>query len=94
MLFVAIIVILLVVIALRKPTFRYERSITINAPAAAAFCPRERFSQVGSVVAMGKVDPNTKRTITGAQSGVGAKYTWEGNKNIGSGHMEILEQTQ
>ncbi len=88
---VAIIVILLVVIALRKPTFRYERSITINAPAAAAFALVNDFHKWEAWSPWEKVDPNTKRTITGAQSGVGAKYAWEGNKNVGSGHMEILE---
>jgi len=40
-----------------------------------------------------KKDPNLKRTFSGSASGVGAVYGWEGNKNVGSGRMEILEAT-
>ena len=32
-----------------------------------------------------------KRTFSGAASGKGAVYAWEGNKNVGSGRMEILD---
>ena len=32
-----------------------------------------------------------KRSYSGAESGKGAVYGWEGNKNVGSGRMEILE---
>ncbi|HNA99586.1 MAG TPA: SRPBCC family protein, partial [Marmoricola sp.] len=33
-------------------------------------------------------DPELKRTFSGAESGLGAKYAWEGNKQVGSGTME------
>ena len=36
-------------------------------------------------------DPALKRTYGGADSGKGAVYAWDGNKNVGSGRMEILE---
>ena len=32
-----------------------------------------------------------KRTYSGAESGKGAVYAWDGNKNVGSGRMEILD---
>ena len=32
-----------------------------------------------------------KRTYSGAASGKGAVYAWEGNRNVGSGRMEITE---
>ena len=32
-----------------------------------------------------------KRSYSGAASGKGAVYGWDGNKNVGSGRMEILE---
>ena len=32
-----------------------------------------------------------QRTYEGADSGKGAVYAWDGNKNVGSGRMEILE---
>ena len=34
-----------------------------------------------------------KRTYGGSERGKGAVYAWEGNKNAGSGRMEILEAT-
>jgi hypothetical protein len=34
-----------------------------------------------------------KRSYSGAASGRGAVYGWEGNKNVGSGRMEILESS-
>lgn len=35
------------------------------------------------------VDPAMDRTYTGADSGVGAHYAWEGNKKAGKGWMRI-----
>jgi hypothetical protein len=32
-----------------------------------------------------------KRTFSGAPSGTGAVYAWDGNRNVGSGRMEILD---
>jgi hypothetical protein len=32
-----------------------------------------------------------KRSFGGAASGRGAVYAWEGNKNVGSGRMEIMD---
>ena len=32
-----------------------------------------------------------KRSYSGTASGKGAVYAWEGNKNVGSGRMEILD---
>ena len=31
------------------------------------------------------------RSYSGAESGEGAVYAWDGNNNVGSGRMEILE---
>jgi uncharacterized protein YndB with AHSA1/START domain len=36
-------------------------------------------------------DPGMKRTFSGTASGRGAVYAWDGNKNVGSGRMEILD---
>ena len=32
-----------------------------------------------------------KRSYSGAESGRGAVYAWDGNRNVGSGRMEILD---
>ncbi|HXK18635.1 MAG TPA: hypothetical protein VNG33_12570 [Polyangiaceae bacterium] len=36
-----------------------------------------------------KLDPNLKRSYEGAPAGVGAKYAWVGNKQVGEGRMTI-----
>jgi len=32
-----------------------------------------------------------KRTYSGAAEGKGAVYAWDGNNNVGSGRMEIID---
>jgi Polyketide cyclase / dehydrase and lipid transport len=36
------------------------------------------------------VDPALQREYSGAESGVGAQYAWEGNRKAGKGSMEIV----
>lgn len=40
------------------------------------------------------LDPNLRRTYSGAESGVGAVYAWSGNRKAGQGRMEITEATE
>ena len=37
-----------------------------------------------------KKDPHMKKTFSGPEQGVGSAYTWDGNKDIGAGRLEIL----
>lgn len=39
------------------------------------------------------LDPSMRRTYSGAQSGVGAVYAWEGNDEVGAGRMEIVRMS-
>lgn len=39
------------------------------------------------------IDPSLKRDYSGPESGVGAKYAWEGNRKAGKGNMEIVSST-
>jgi hypothetical protein len=88
---VALVAVLAVVIAMRPNTFRYERSVTIAAPAATVFPHVNDFHKWEAWSPWEKVDPNTKKTYGGSPSGVGATYHWSGDKNVGEGRMEILE---
>ncbi|KIA62726.1 MULTISPECIES: SRPBCC family protein [Nocardia] len=40
------------------------------------------------------LDPQLQRTYTGAESGVGAKYAWTGNRKAGAGRMEIVASAE
>ena len=96
---IAIIVVLLavaiiVVLAATKPdTFSVQRAIRIRAPAEKIFPLINDFHQWGGWSPWENRDPALKRTYEGAASGKGAVYAWEGNKNVGSGRMEIMENS-
>ncbi|MGK8501909.1 SRPBCC family protein, partial [Nocardia asiatica] len=36
------------------------------------------------------LDPQLQRSYSGADSGVGARYAWSGNRKAGAGSMEII----
>jgi len=73
--------------------FRVERSITIKAPAEKIFPHINNFHQWEAWSPYEKLDPAMKRSFSGAESGVGAVYAWEGDPKVGAGRMEILEST-
>ncbi|MGA8515824.1 MAG: SRPBCC family protein [Burkholderiaceae bacterium] len=75
----------------RPNSFRIERSITIAAPADRIFPLVNDFHQWEAWSPWEKVDPALKRTYSGSGAGKGAAYGWEGNKEVGSGTMEITE---
>jgi hypothetical protein len=87
---IAIAVVLL--LALTKPnTFAVQRAISIKAPAEKIFPLISDFHQWVAWSPYENKDPAMKRTYSGANSGKGAVYAWDGNKNVGSGRMEILD---
>jgi uncharacterized protein YndB with AHSA1/START domain len=88
---VAFVVALLAFAATRPDTFTVQRSATIAAPAERIFPHLDDFHRWGEWSPWEKLDPELRRTFSGAESGVGAVYAWEGNKKVGSGRMEILE---
>ncbi len=77
--------------ATRPDTFRVERSITIHAPAEKIYPFLEDFRRWNVWSPYENKDPAMKRTYGGATSGKGATYAWDGNKDIGSGSMEIAD---
>jgi uncharacterized membrane protein len=77
--------------ATKPDTFRYERQVTINAPASVIFPMLNNFKNWMLWSPYEKKDPDMKRTYGGAEAGVGATYAWEGDSNIGAGVMEIKE---
>ena len=88
----AIAIAVVLILAATKPdTFRIERSGTINAPAEKIFAVLNDFHQWGGWSPWEHKDPDMKRTYGGPERGKGAVYGWEGDKNVGTGRMEILE---
>ncbi|MBR0970305.1 MULTISPECIES: SRPBCC family protein [Bradyrhizobium] len=80
------------VFALTKPdTFRVERSLAVKAPANAIYPLVADFHRWTAWSPYEGRDPAMKRSFGGTAEGKGATYAWDGNNNVGSGHMEILE---
>ncbi|OPY98983.1 polyketide cyclase [Bradyrhizobium sacchari] len=80
------------VFALTKPdTFRVERSLALRAPAGAIYPLVADFHLWTTWSPYEDRDPAMKRTFGGTAQGKGATYAWDGNNNVGAGHMEILD---
>jgi hypothetical protein len=85
-------VVVVLILALAKPdTLRVQRSITVRALPEEIFPLINDFHRWGNWSPYEHKDPAMKRSYSGAASGKGAVYGWEGNKNVGSGRMEILD---
>jgi hypothetical protein len=87
----AVIVAFLAFVATRPSAFQVERAATIKAPAGKIFPILNDFHQWSTWSPWEKMDPAMKRTHSGAPSGMGAIYEWEGNKKVGKGRMEITD---
>jgi hypothetical protein len=88
----AIAIAIVLILAATKPdTFSVQRAIAVRAPAEKIFPLVNDFHQWGTWSPYENKDPAMKRSYSGASSGKGAVYGWEGNKNVGSGRMEILD---
>ena len=90
----AIAIAILLILAATKPdTFTVRRATTVKAAPEAIFPLINDFHQWGTWSPYETKDPAMKRTYSGAASGNGAVYAWQGNKNVGSGRMEILDSS-
>jgi hypothetical protein len=90
----AIAIAIILILAMTKPdTFSVRRSALVRAPAEKIFPPINNFHQWTDWSPWENRDPAMKRSYSGAESGKGAVYAWEGNRNVGSGRMEILDAT-
>ena len=88
----AIAIAIVLILAATKPdTFSVRRETSVKAPPERIFPLINDFHQWGTWSPYENKDPAMKRTYSGAASGKGAVYAWDGNKNVGSGRMEILE---
>jgi len=90
-LILAVIAIILVLAALKPKTFRIMRSAVIPAPADKVFEQINDLHNWKNWSAWSKKDLNMAIAFSGPTSGKGAIYEWSGNKNVGSGRMEIIE---
>jgi Polyketide cyclase / dehydrase and lipid transport. len=82
---------ILIYAATKPDSFRVERTATMNAPAEKIFPYIEGLKRWIEWSPYEGRDPGMKRTYSGAESGKGAVYEWDGNDSVGKGRMEILD---
>ena len=84
---------LLIFAATRPDSFRVERATSIKAPPEKVFALINDLRRWDAWSPYDKKDPAMKRTLSGAASGPGAVYEWDGNQEIGKGRMEITDSS-
>ena len=78
--------------ALTRPdTFSVQRSASIKAPPDKVYALINDFPSWAAWSPWEKLDPAMKRTHSGAATGKGSIYEWEGNSKVGAGRMEITD---
>jgi len=77
--------------ATRPDNFSVQRTTSIKAPPEKVFALINDLHRWGSWSPWEKMDPEMKRTYSGAASGKGAVYAWQGNSKVGEGRMEISD---
>jgi hypothetical protein len=90
-LLVLVILAILGLAATKPNTIHVERTLAIQAPPERILPLITDFHQWRSWSPYEKRDPDMQRTYSGAASGTGAVYQWNGNNNVGAGRMEIIE---
>jgi hypothetical protein len=87
----AAVLLLLAYAATRPGAFSVQRSVQVQAPPAKVLPLISDFHNWPAWSPWEKLDPAMTRTHSGAPSGKGAAYAWQGNKKVGEGRMEITD---
>ncbi|MEU2036019.1 SRPBCC family protein [Nocardia amamiensis] len=74
--------------------FEVVRSAVITAEPARVHALIDDFHEWVKWSPWEDLDPQLQRSYSGADSGVGARYAWSGNRKAGAGSMEIISSTE
>lgn len=81
----------LVFVATRPNSFRVERTAQIHAPQQVVFAIINDLRQWARWSPFDKRDPQMHKELSGPDTGPGASYSWNGNKDVGEGRMTIVD---
>jgi uncharacterized protein YndB with AHSA1/START domain len=73
--------------------FSMSRATTVDAPPERVHALLDDFREWQRWSPWEGLDPDLRRTFTGAEKGVGSHYAWAGNKKAGEGTMEMTSVT-
>lgn len=88
---VIVLVVACLLYATTRPNLVVQRSVVIQAPAEKIYPLLNNFHEWSAWSPWEKLDPGMHKTYTGPESGRGAGYAWQGNKEVGQGSMEITD---
>ena len=88
---VVLIAAILMYAATRPDTYRVQRTAAMNAPPDKVFGLINDLHAWASWSPWEKKDLAMKKTHSGAPQGKGAVLEWDGNKEVGTGRMEVLD---
>jgi len=78
-------------IAAQPSQFNVSRSLLIAAPREVLFSCVNNLQKWQSWSPWAQLDPNAKTVFEGPEEGLGAVMRWDGNKQVGTGSLEIVE---
>ncbi len=82
---------ILVISAMKPNQFRVTRSLQINAPAATIYANLVDLERWSLWSPWQQKDPAMSQSFGTIRQGVGATMAWDGNNQVGSGRMEVVE---
>lgn len=71
--------------------YEVQRSITINSDPSTIYDKIVDLHKWESWSPWEDLDPSMTKSYTGPDSGVGASYSWKGNRKVGEGNMAIID---
>lgn len=78
-------------VGFKSPEYVIERKITIQAPANKIFPFLNNSKQADRWGPWREIDPAAKMVFSGPDEGVGARTSWSGGKQLGTGSATIVE---
>ncbi|KQP13825.1 SRPBCC family protein [Pseudorhodoferax sp. Leaf267] len=81
----------LLLAATRPDSFAVQRSTSIRAPADKVYALIHDMHRFNTWNPYLQKDPNVKGSYSGPAAGHGARYVFEGNRDVGKGSLEITE---
>ncbi len=90
-----VVVILILTIAFLSPKSHMERSLVIDSNPSVIYDFVNNYKHYNDWSPWAKIDPNTKYSYTGPDSGPGARMRWSSeNEEVGQGEQWIIESDQ
>ncbi len=90
---VAMISLLLIYAGLKSPDYTVMRQITVNAPAEKVFPYLNNMKLADQWGPWKEIDPTVSMVLSGPEEGIGAKTSWAGARQMGTGSATIVEST-